>query len=105
MGLAKSPRSLRSFGSSNSVEEKFDAYSGRKVSAVAGLIAVASISGAEAQQSTNLPPVNVDAPTARPRPAASKPSPDQVRARSALRRAAQRAPPPPARPPPLPTPR
>ena len=63
--------------------------SGKKVSAVAGLIAVASFSGAEAQQS-NLPPVKVDAPVARPRPAASKPSPDQVRARNALRRAAQR---------------
>ena len=46
-------------------------------------------SGAEAQQS-NLPPVTVDAPVARPRPAASKPTPDQVRARNALRRAAQR---------------
>lgn len=60
-----------------------------KVSAVAGLIAVASISGAEAQQ-TSLPAVTVDAPVVRPRPAASKPSPDQVRARNALRRAQQR---------------
>ena len=51
---------------------------------------MASFSGAEAQQS-NLPPVTVDAPVARPRPAASKPSPDQVRARTALRRAARRA--------------
>jgi len=50
---------------------------------------VASFSGAEAQQ-PNLPPVTVDAPVARPRPAASKPSPDQVRARTALRRAARR---------------
>ena len=53
------------------------------------MIAVASFSGAEAQQS-NLPPVTVDAPVARPRPAASKPTPDQIRARNALRRAARR---------------
>ena len=59
-----------------------------KISSVAGLIAVASFSGAEAQQS-NLPPVTVDAPVARPRPAASRPAPDQVRARNALRRAAR----------------
>jgi catecholate siderophore receptor len=73
----------------NSVGETFDNYSGRKVSAVAGLMAVASFSGAEAQQGP-LPPVTVDAPVARPRPAASKPSPDHVRARTALRRAARR---------------
>ena len=74
----------------NSVSEKFDNYSGRKVSAVAGLMAVASFSGAEAQQS-NLPPVTVDAPVARPRPAATAPSRDQIRARNALRRAARRS--------------
>ncbi len=88
MGQAKAPRSLRSFAAVQPVEES---YSGRKATAVAGLIAIASISSAEAQQST-LPPVTVDAPTARPRPVASKPTPDQVRARNALRRAAQRAP-------------
>jgi catecholate siderophore receptor len=54
------------------------------------LIAVASFGSAEAQQSA-LPPVTVDAPVARPRPAASRPSPDQIRARDALRRAARRA--------------
>ena len=46
-------------------------------------------SGAEAQQS-NLPPVSVDAPVARQKPAANAPTPDQVRARNALRRAAKR---------------
>lgn len=71
----------------NSVGETFDGNSG-KISAVAGLIAVASFSSAEAQQAT-LPPVTVDAPVARPRPAVSKPTPDQVRARNALRRAAR----------------
>ncbi|MGY4369921.1 catecholate siderophore receptor [Bradyrhizobium sp. LB1.3] len=90
MELAVVPRSLRSIAGGHSVENKFDGHSGKAVSAVAGLIAVASVSsGAEAQQS-NLPPVTVDAPVARPRPAVSKPTPDQVRARNALRRAAQR---------------
>jgi len=52
------------------------------------MVAVASFSGAEAQ--TLLPQVSVRAPVARPRPAASKPSPDQLRARDALRRAVSR---------------
>jgi catecholate siderophore receptor len=90
MNLQKAPRSLRFEAGINSVGQTLESNSGKKVSAVAGLIAVASFSGAEAQQS-NLPPVTVDAPVARPRPAASKPSPDQLRARSALRRAARRA--------------
>jgi catecholate siderophore receptor len=89
MGQAIAPRSLRSNAAINSVRESLDNHSGRKVSAVAGLIAVASFSGAEAQQSS-LPPVTVDAPVERPRPAASKPAPDQIRARNALRRAARR---------------
>jgi catecholate siderophore receptor len=80
---------LRSNAAINSVRESPDSHSGRKVSAVAGLIAVASFSGAEAQQ-TSLPPVTVDAPVERPRPTASKPAPDQIRARNALRRAARR---------------
>src|SRR6202021_2613643 len=46
--------------------------------------------GAEAQQS-DLPPVTVDAPVARPKPAATKPTADQIRARNALRRAAHRS--------------
>jgi catecholate siderophore receptor len=90
MGLAVAPRSLRSIAGRNSVEEKLDGNSGKAVSAVAGLIAVASVSsGAQAQQS-NLPPVTVDAPVERPRPTASKPTAEQIRARNALRRAAQR---------------
>src|ERR1700687_1958334 len=89
MGQQKAPRSLRSIAAGNSGSEKFENNSGKKVSAVASLIAVASFSGAEAQQS-NLPPVTVDAPVERPRPAASKPTPDQIRARNALRRAARR---------------
>jgi catecholate siderophore receptor len=89
MGRAIAPRSLRSIAIVDLVDDKFEGGSGTKVSAVAGLIAVASFSGAEAQQS-NLPPVTVDAPVTRPRPAASEPSPEQVRARNAIRRAAQR---------------
>src|SRR5262245_35358931 len=90
MNPRKAPRSLRSEAAINSLGQTADNNSGKKVSAVAGLIAVASFSVAEAQQSS-LPPVTVDAPVARPRPAASKPSADQVRARTALRRAARRS--------------
>jgi catecholate siderophore receptor len=88
MSKVKAPRSLRFEVAIDSVGQVIENNSGKTVSAVAGLIAVASFSGAEAQQSS-LPPVTVDAPVARPRPAASKPSPDQVRARTALRRAAR----------------
>lgn len=90
MGQARAPKSLRSIAMVHSVNQALDNNSGKKVSAVAGLIAVASFSGAEAQQS-NLPPVTIDAPVARPRPAASRPSPDALRARTALRRAARRS--------------
>lgn len=92
MNTAKAPRSLRVEAAINSVSHTIENNSGKTVSAVAGLIAVASFSGAEAQQSS-LPPVTVDAPVARPKPAASKPSADQVRARTALRRAARAQPP------------
>jgi catecholate siderophore receptor len=90
MNKVKAPRSLRFEAAINSVNQTFENNSGKTVSAVAGLIAVASFSGAEAQQ-TGLPPVTVDAPVARPRPVAARPSPDQVRARTALRRAARQA--------------
>ena len=90
MNLAKAPRSLRFEGTINSVGLTIENNSGRKVTAVAGLIAVASFTGAEAQQSS-LPPVTVDTPVARQRPSASKPTADQIRARTALRRAARRA--------------
>jgi catecholate siderophore receptor len=90
MNQVKAPRSLRFEMAINSVNQTIENNSGKTVSAVAGLIAVASFSGAEAQQSS-LPPVTVDAPVARPRPAAARPSADQIRARSALRRAATRS--------------
>ncbi|WP_157113198.1 TonB-dependent receptor [Bradyrhizobium embrapense] len=88
MSNVKAPRSLRFDAAMGSADDT--GYSATKVSAVASLIAVASFSGAEAQQSS-LPPVNVDAPLARPRPVTSKPTSDQVRARNALRRAARRS--------------
>src|ERR1700744_1939082 len=100
MNKAKTPRSLRSNAAVNSVSDKPEIHAG-KVTAVAGLMAVATFSGAKAQQS-NLPPVTVDAPVNRPRPTASKPTPDQVRARNALRRAARRAQPTQAAPVPFP---
>ncbi|MBN9004336.1 MAG: TonB-dependent receptor [Rhizobiales bacterium] len=88
MSNAKMPRSLRTIATANPTNQSLDGGSAGKVSAVAGLIAVASFSSAEAQQA-NLPPVTIDAPVARPRPA-SRPTADQVRARTALRRAARR---------------
>jgi catecholate siderophore receptor len=88
MGFAKIPVSLRSSVTATTNERSDNNYSARKTSAVAGMIAVASFGGAEAQQSV-LPPVTVDAPVARPRPAV-RPTPDQIRARTALRRAARR---------------
>jgi len=101
MNTTKMPRSLRLNAAMNSASDTFENYSSGKVSAVAGLIAVASFTGAEAQQS-NLPPVTVDAPVARPKPAAAKPTPDQIRARNALRRAARRTQPTPVAPVPFP---
>src|ERR1700761_1336551 len=90
MNRVLAPRSLRANAAINFFDERLDGNAGRKVSAVAGLVAVASFSGgAEAQQS-NLPPVSVDAPVARPKPAANAPTPDQIKARNALRRAAKR---------------
>ncbi|MCX7321129.1 MAG: TonB-dependent receptor [Hyphomicrobiales bacterium] len=100
MGTSKTPRSLRSASLKAANIRGENAYPAGRVSAVAGLIAVASLGGAEAQQA-NLPPVNVDAPVARPRPAA-KPTPDQLRARQALRRAARRMEQPPLAPVPFP---
>ena len=87
MSNIKAPLSLRSNIIVNWSDEG-DSVCARKVTTVAGLIAVASISAAKAETAP-LPPVTVDAPVARPKPA-SKPTPDDVRARNALRRAAKR---------------
>jgi catecholate siderophore receptor len=85
MAVVKAPRSLRSFDRTNLVKEVFDARTGRKVT-VGCMIAVASFTAAEAQDSS-LPPVTVDAPVVRKKPPASKPSAEQLRARAALRAA------------------
>ncbi|TXM64676.1 hypothetical protein FV218_21970, partial [Methylobacterium sp. WL69] len=54
---------------------------------MACVIAAGSIGGAQAQgaPASALPAVTVDAPVARPRPPAPRPSVAQVRARTALR--------------------
>src|SRR5580698_9959103 len=81
----KAPRSLRAFNRADLVKEVFDARTGRKVT-VGCMIAVASFTAAEAQDSS-LPPVTVDAPVVRKKPPASKPTAEQLRARAALRAA------------------
>lgn len=94
MSGAKSPRSLRAWAAESANNSKFEGASARKVGSIAGLIAVASISGAEAQQpevksaGSELPPVTVESP--KPHHATAKPSEDQKRATAALRRAAKR---------------
>jgi hypothetical protein len=50
MGQAKTPHSLRSDAAIDAINNKNEDGSGCKVTAVAGMIAVASFSGAEAQQ-------------------------------------------------------
>jgi catecholate siderophore receptor len=82
----KLPRTLRSGVGVPYANENAEAYSARKIT-VGCLIAVASVTGAKAQQP--LAPVTVDAPVERKKPAASKPSPEQIRARNAVRRTAR----------------
>ncbi len=85
MGKTIRPYSLRFSAPLESFNGALDGQATRKVT-VGCLIAVASITGAEAQQSP-LPPVTVDAPVTRKKPAATKPTAEQLRARNALRRA------------------
>ena len=81
---ARMPRSLRSAASIALVENP-GVDSSFKVT-VACLVAAGSLSSAEAQEAP-LPPVTIEAPQTRPKPpAATKPSPEQLRARTALRR-------------------
>ena len=85
-GQQKTPSTLRSLGAPIFLGDALDGNPGRKIT-VGCLIAVASISAAKAQQP--LPPVTVEAPVARKKPAAAKPSAEQLRVRAALRRAAR----------------
>jgi len=87
MSSPKSPLSLRPLIGGDLISDALDSNATRKVT-VGCLIAVASISGAEAQQQP-LPPVTVEAPVARKKPTVTKPTPEQLRIRNALRRAAR----------------
>ncbi|MGA7788092.1 MAG: TonB-dependent siderophore receptor, partial [Xanthobacteraceae bacterium] len=75
-GQQKTPSTLRSLGAPIFLGDALDGNPGRKIT-VGCLIAVASISAAKAQQP--LPPVTVEAPVARKKPAAAKPSAEQLR--------------------------
>jgi catecholate siderophore receptor len=87
VGKTIRPYSLRAYTpAANILSTAFDSQSTRKVT-VGCLIAVASISGAEAQQQQPLPPVTVNPPVVRKKPPAAKPTAEQIRARNALRRA------------------
>jgi catecholate siderophore receptor len=82
----KAPRSLRAGNVIHRAIDSADVNTAGKV-AVAALAAVGTIGTAEAQ--SQLPPVNIDAPQARPKPP-STPSAEQKRVRAAVRRAARR---------------
>jgi catecholate siderophore receptor len=85
----KAPISLRAL--SSAMPWKRGSDSSRKAT-IACLIGAATIGGADAQeQSSTLPAVTVDAPIARKRPPAAKPSPAHVRARTAVRRLSRQA--------------
>jgi catecholate siderophore receptor len=86
LASARTPLSLRSRLAADAFQIALDATPGRKVT-VGCLIAVASISAAEAQ--APLAPVTVEAPVAKKKPAATKPTAEQLRVRTALRRAAR----------------
>ncbi len=85
MVVVKAPRTLRSFDRADLIKEVFDGRTGRKVT-VGCMIAVASFTAAEAQDSS-LPPVTVDAPVVRKKPPTTKSTAEQLRARAALRAA------------------
>src|SRR5580692_8808432 len=86
LGCAKLPRTLRTNIGAAIANENIEPHAARKIT-VGCLIAVASVTGAKAQ--SPLAPVTVDAPVERKKPVVSKPTPEQIRARNALRRAAR----------------
>jgi catecholate siderophore receptor len=87
MGVVLRPNSLRVLPGLSQLDAVLENGPTQKVT-VGCLIAVAAMTGAEAQEQP-LPPVTVEAPIARPKPPAAKPSPEHIRARNALRRAAK----------------
>src|SRR5580698_6530079 len=80
------PRSLRAAIGARFIGDLWDGNSSTRKATASCLLAVASMTAADAQEQT-LPPVTVEAPAKRP--AASKPSAEQLRVRAALRRAAR----------------
>ena len=93
VAVVKRPGSLRSSRREMSGETREGGREQRVVGVVTTLGCLAAVStGADAQTPDGLlPPVTVDAPIARPKPAAAQPSMAQVRARTALRRRAREA--------------
>lgn len=84
MDQIRRPASLRGMPRTGAFETRDKRAAG--AATLGCLIAAGTATTAEAQGAGGLPPVTVDAPVARPRPAASRPSAAQVRARDALRR-------------------
>src|SRR5215470_9796680 len=87
VNAARAPRSLRSPIAFVVPNDNTETDASLKIT-VACLVAAGSITGAEAQEAP-LPPVTIDAPVTRPRPAAAKPTPEQIRVRNELRRLAR----------------
>src|SRR3954447_15623661 len=92
MGVVRVPRSLRARGSGNSrisgnCGHDWVKMGGKGTVAIAALAAVGPVGTAEAQSS--LPPVTVDAPVTRAKPAAPQLTAEQRRVRAAVRRAAK----------------
>jgi catecholate siderophore receptor len=87
MGIVLRPDSLRAFAGMNRLDGVLEGNPTQKVT-VGCLIAMAAMTGAEAQEQP-LPPVTVEAPITRPKPPTAKPTPQQLRVRAALRRAAR----------------
>ena len=87
MNVVLRPSSLRALPGKSQLDFLLENNPTQKVT-VGCLIAVAAMTAADAQEQP-LPPVTVEAPIARPKPPAAKPSPEQIRARNALRRAAK----------------
>ena len=89
MSTIKRPVSLRALGAQGGDARDLRAAG---VTTLGCLIAAGAVTGAEAQ-GTGLPAVTVDAPVTRPRPAASRPTQAQTRARTAIRQRARTRPP------------
>ncbi len=90
MSTMKAPRSLRSGSIPFAANTHSEFDTAKKVTAVC-LAAAGTIGTAEAQQASPLPSITVEAPVARPRPAAPRPTQAQLNARAAMRRRARQA--------------